>query len=439
MKPWNNYSLEAIKREEFPSLLFDPTLAVIDEYFRLIPRYHYSQEEINKNSKFPVTYTAMHGVGAPFTLRALQSFHLPSYIPVLSQLSADPEFPTVKFPNPEEGKGALALSIETANTQNSHLILANDPDADRLAIAERARNPHEQWNILNGNEIALLFADYVWKAWRKNNPQADPNKCVMISSTVSSKALKAMAAKEGFLFLGTLTGFKWMGNVADEFIKKGFTFLFAYEVEIGFLTGDISLDKDGIRMAALFNELALSLYNSPSSHPLPENDQRGLTCVEHLETLYKRYGYFFMSTSYFFCSEVRIFEEIFQRLRHFDQHGVSEQDFVRVGENAYPKRAGQFVITSVRDISAGIDTSKPGNKSVLPVMTDSFMITFRFANGGTATLRNSGTEPKLKYYIESSSMESKAIAEQTTMAMRQAIIEQFIQPLKFMLKHQGEK
>jgi len=224
----------------------------------------------------------------------------------------------------------------------------------------------------------------------------------MLASTVSSKFLKAMADKEGFTFVDTLTGFKWMGNVAVDMIHQGYTFLFAYEVEIGFLVGDLSFDKDGVRTVAIFAELA-NYHN-----------RRGVTLFSHLQSLYKKYGFFEMNTSYFFCYSQETFKKIFDRLR-------------TCNNGKYVDHAGAYKIVSVRDIPMGYDSSKPDGRSTLPQMTDSYMMTFYFENGGVATLRNSGTEPKLKYYVECHD-DTQEKARKKVDDMTAAIIADLMQP-----------
>jgi phosphomannomutase len=217
----------------------------------------------------------MHGVGGQSVERAFDAFGLPPVIVVREQHDPDPDFTTIEFPNPEEGKGcSLRLAMATAEREGAPVILANDPDADRLAVAERQRDG--EWRILDGNEIALLLADWLWRNYTERHPDADRSKIVMINSTVSSKILAAMAEKEGFHYRETLSGFKWLGNLADELIRAGYTFLFAYEVEIGFMIGDMSLDTDGVRAAPVFVEMANHLY------------EQGLTLSEQLDNLYHK-------------------------------------------------------------------------------------------------------------------------------------------------------
>ena len=169
-----------------------------------------------------------------------------------------------------------------------------------------------------------------------------------------------------------------MGNKIDEVTReRGLEFLFAFEVEIGYLIGDISLDKDGVRTAAVFYELAVKLY-----------DEDGKTLMQRLNELYDKYGYSAMLNSYYYCHNPQTFKSIFNRIRTLQ------------ADTTYPTSIPPYTITSVRDIPLGIDTQQSDGRSLLPVVSDSYMLTFRFGGGSSVTLRNSGTEPKLKYYVE---------------------------------------
>ena len=212
LKPWHaqGESVAPLAFDASHPRLSDPFDEVTGAYFhRSGAEYCWRREQNSKLTQqdCPVTFTAMHGVGAPFTARAFEAFNLPAYIPTPQQIEADPEFPTVRFPNPEEGKGALKLAMETADRAGSKLILANDPDADRLAVAEKVG---EDWLPLNGNQIALLLASWTFENYlsREKPTKEQLSKTCMCASTVSSAVLASMAKKEGFNFYPTLTGFK---------------------------------------------------------------------------------------------------------------------------------------------------------------------------------------------------------------------------------------
>lgn len=363
----------------------------------------------NANSKLRIVYTAMHGVGFPYALQAFKAFNLAEPIPVTEQVDPDPEFPTVKYPNPEEGKGALTLAMQTADAANSPFIIANDPDADRMAIAEKL--PNGGWKIFTGNEIGALLGYWLWISYQNQAKKAPASDVYMLASTVSSKILHSMAKKEGFRFEETLTGFKWMGNRSDELIKQGKTVLFAFEEAIGYMCGTMVLDKDGVSAAVVMAEFASHLY------------AKGMTVEKQLEAIYGKYGYHLSSNSYFICHEPSIIRRLFEELRNYK------------GQGKYPDSCGPYKIDTVRDLTAGYDSTTPDNKPVLPVSKSSQMITFGFANGCVATLRTSGTEPKIKYYTEHCPDPSKGLdkagAEQELQDIVKNIKIHFFQPEKF--------
>lgn len=332
--------------------------------------------DMNNNCPIKFTFTAMHGVSHEYMVKAFQKCGFPKFVSVKEQMEPDPEFPTVKFPNPEEGKSALDLSVKTANEHGSPIILANDPDADRLAVAEKL--PSGEWKLFTGNETGALLGWWLWHCFRTKNPRVPASDVYMISSTVSSKILEVIAKKEGFNFVETLTGFKWMANKACDLMKLGKTVLFAFEEAIGFMCGTTVLDKDGIGAAMQISQLAAHLQ------------KQGLTLNQQLENIYKRYGYHVCSNSYFICYNQSTIKSLFTRIRNFEGPN----------SNKYPTELGSFKITGVRDLTTGFDSTQPDLRAVLPASKSSQMITFHFDNGCVATIRTSGTEPKIKYYTE---------------------------------------
>ncbi|KAI8977624.1 hypothetical protein BDF20DRAFT_906547 [Mycotypha africana] len=379
LEPWDwNYELVS----QSP-LVSDPKKkGVIDAYFEEVKSLCQTRQD-NASTDVKFVYTAMHGVGAPFAKRAFACFDLPEFTPVEAQIQPDPDFPTVAFPNPEEGKGALTLAMETADKVNGNIILANDPDADRLAIAEK--QPNGEWIIFNGNQIgSVLGAACFEKAIAAGKK---PEQLAMVASTVSSKFLARMAEVEGFRFEESLTGFKWIGNTAINLEKQNYTVVFAYEEAIGFTIGDIVKDKDGVSALAFFSEWAVQLY------------KRGMTVYAYLEELYKKYGYFVSENSYFICDDKQKISKIFDRIRYGD---VKEQDSTsKTGYKLhYPATVGGHKVIGIRDLTVGYDSSVKDTVPTLPVSASSEMITFRLENHTVFTIRTSGTEPKIKYYSE---------------------------------------
>ncbi|KAL0131823.1 hypothetical protein PUN28_002994 [Cardiocondyla obscurior] len=362
---------------------------------------------VNRDSTLKFTYTAMHGVGHEYMTAAFEAVNLKPFITVEEQKLPDPEFPTVKFPNPEEGKSALDLSIKLADKSDSSIILANDPDADRLACATKTESG--EWHVFSGNELGALLGWWMIHIHQVLHPDVDMRKTYMLASTVSSKILASMGKKEGFNFEETLTGFKWMGNRAIELMKEDKEVLFAYEEAIGFMCGSNVLDKDGISAGVRVAELAAYL------------DTLGLTLSDKLEEIYEEYGHHISDNSYWICHDPDTIKTIFERLRNYAGR-----------PNSYPVGIlkGKYTITGIRDLTTGYDNSKPDSKAVLPVSKSSQMITFTFKNGLVTTLRTSGTEPKIKYYNElcGSPGEDLNKLKSVLSEMVSAIVAEFLQP-----------
>ncbi|XP_031416136.1 phosphoglucomutase-2 [Clupea harengus] len=358
-------------------LLKDPYQDIHSEYFSAIQK-HCFHREINQKSEVKIVHTSVHGVGHTFVQAAFKAFDLKPPFAVQEQKDPDPEFPTVKYPNPEEGEGVLTLSFALADKEGATVVLANDPDADRLAVAEKQTSG--KWRVFSGNELGALLGWWVFRCWKKQQKAEQVKENVkdvyMLASTVSSKILRAIAIKEGFHFEETLTGFKWMGNRAKELLEQGKTVLFAFEEAIGYMCSSAVLDKDGVSAAAIAGEF--------TSYLAAQN----ITLSQQLKAIYEEYGYHITKNSYFICHDQDTIRKLFERLRNFS------------GPNSYPKECGGISVSAVRDLTTGFDSNQPNNIAVLPTSKSSQMITFTFANGGVATMRTSGTEPKIKYYTE---------------------------------------
>ncbi|KAG8197321.1 hypothetical protein JTE90_013448 [Oedothorax gibbosus] len=374
LKPWPNAldtSLVAVSH-----LAIDPYTEIDQMYYENLAK-HCSMDNIPSEGlkKLKVTFTAMHGMAHSYVKKAFQKSNFENYVPVKEQMYPDPDFPTVKFPNPEE-KNCLDLSIATADRNGSKLILANDPDVDRLAVAEKLHDG--KWYVYSGNEVGALLGSWLWDTLdpelRKN-----PKNCCMVSSTVSSKILRSIAEKEGFIFYETLTGFKWMANKANDAMKNGMTFVFAFEEAIGYMCGSMVLDKDGIHALMQVTRMAARAYSE------------GKILHDLLKETYLTYGYHVSCNSYFICHDPAAIKTMFSRLRNFND------------TNEYPKLLDsetQYQVTGVRDLTTGYDSTQANEVAMLPTSSSTQMITFYFDNGCEATLRTSGTEPKVKYYTE---------------------------------------
>jgi phosphomannomutase len=422
LQPWGECDTSSIRQSD---LVVDATEEITAEYLGAMKTSFCRHFEANQKSPLKIVYTPMHGVGHAFAKKAFELFGLPAYIPVEKQLHPDPDFPTVAFPNPEEGKGALALAMAAADEAGASLIFANDPDADRFAACERlpaGDMTNDGWRMFTGNEIGVMFGHWQWikhvESCKAKGVAVDTSKLAVVASTVSSKMLRAVAHKEGFRFDEVLTGFKWIGNQCAKLQSEGYETLFSYEESIGFCAGDLVNDKDGISAASIFAEMATHLHAHGSTADGPTTTAAGsasCTINEHMEKLYTRYGRFVQRNSYFKCYDPAVTAKMFERLRNAGN---------------YWHKCGAFKIAEVRDLCDGYDSSQPDGQPTLPVSKAAHMLTYTFANGCVATLRTSGTEPKIKYYIEmvAQAGQSSAAAQGEVNAVARAIIEEMLQP-----------
>ncbi|KAM0720829.1 hypothetical protein Q7P37_003114 [Cladosporium fusiforme] len=330
----------------------------------------------------PFTYTPMHGVGLPFLRQIAHDmwFRGNNLRVVKAQADPDPEFSTVPFPNPEE-KGALKLAIEEAQQNGTTVVLANDPDADRFSFAERIDKT--TWHQFTGNQIGILLASHVFDTYQGNR-----SRLTMLASTVSSRMLASMAASEGFHFRETLTGFKWLGNVAQSLRAEGKEPAFAYEEAIGFMFPGVVWDKDGVAAAAVF----LSAWQRWK--------KQGLTPYQKLQALYASYGHFEDANTYLISPSPTTTNRVFTDIRASNA-------------GSRPSKIGSRAILRWTDLTLGYDSGTPDNKPLLPVDASAQMITCELQDV-VFTARGSGTEPKIKLYIEGkagSAKEAKALAE----------------------------
>ncbi|KAL8717126.1 MAG: hypothetical protein Q9225_005608 [Loekoesia sp. 1 TL-2023] len=331
-----------------------------------------SQLKLAETNKLPVQfmYTPMHGVGLRYMTAAVEvttSKGIKGMIVVDQQAQPDPEFSTVKYPNPEEA-GALDLAMSTADKANVSLILANDPDADRFAVAEKVDGV---WHQFTGDQVGALLAYWILSSF------PSPATCddVMLTTAVSSQMLSFIAKAEGFSVYETLTGFKWLGKTAQDLQGKGKRVHFAYEEALGYMFPDVVYDKDGIAAAAVFLR-ACSSWSSPWAK---------------LQELYGRYGYFVTTNTYWRSPSGRKTEAVLQRVRNL--------------EDPFPRRLCHRKVVRWRNITTGYDSATGNNIADLPKDPSSRMITCwlegsKSDDGVRFTVRTSGTEPKIKVYLE---------------------------------------
>uniref|UniRef100_A0AAX7SGP1 Phosphoglucomutase 2-like 1 n=1 Tax=Astatotilapia calliptera TaxID=8154 RepID=A0AAX7SGP1_ASTCA len=344
--------------------------------------------DLNSSSPLKFVHSSFHGVGHAFVQQAFRVFGFPPPIAVPEQKDPDPNFSSVRCPNPEEGESVLVGRVPVSRKTPASC----------------------GWKVFTGNELAALLGWWMFFTWKENHSEpADARSIYMLATTVSSKILQAFARIEGFHFEETLPGFKWVGNRIHELSQTGSRVIFSFEESIGFLCGDTVLDKDGVSSAAVVAEMAAYLHN------------KHLSLSQQLHNIYQTYGYHVSKTSYVVCNDPPTIQRIFSRIRNFD------------GSGSYPKTCGGVQIVHVRDVTTGYDSSQPDLRSVLPVSRSSHMITFTLQNGIVATLRTSGTEPKIKYYTEFCAVPGQSevsTLEEELRKVTAALVDEFLEPEK---------
>lgn len=344
------------------SALKSPVLNYVkDEYVKTVKDSAMFSGEPNDVPEF--VYTPIHGVGLRYMCDALNSTGMTNAMTVvLDQAYPNPDFPTVKFPNPEE-KGALDSAIATAEKNNIALILANDPDADRFAVAEKVGG---QWHQFTGDQIGALLGYHCFQRLDTIEEGED----FMLTSTVSSQMLSSIAADEGFSVLETLTGFKWLGNQALDLERNGKRVHFAYEEALGYMFPSVVHDKDGIAAAMTFLT-AIASWGSP---------------YNMLLQLYQRYGYFETMNTYWKSADVKITRKVFEGIRS--------------NCSPYPESLGSWEVSRWRDLTKGYDSGTPDHVPELPISKDEMITCWLGVKSSDwttrFTIRASGTEPKIK-------------------------------------------
>ncbi len=311
-----------------------------------------------------IAYTALHGVGERFARAALADSGFAHVHSVPEQAEPDGSFPTVEFPNPEE-KGAMDMVLALADKEGADLVLANDPDADRLAVAIRDREGRYQ--MLTGNDTGCLLAHYVLS-------KGEGDDRMVLSSIVSSPWLGDIAAAHGAYFQHTLTGFKWIANEAIRLEKeRGLRFAMGYEEAIGYTIGTLVRDKDGVSAAAVFADFAAWCKS------------QGRNVLEERELCYRRYGMFLSGQR----AVVLPGAEGAERIRRIMKELSSEP----------PEAFGSLAVRAFSDLDAGTRKDADGKVTKLDYPPSDVLL-FELEGGHRIMARPSGTEPKIKFYFD---------------------------------------
>ena len=323
-------------------------------------------EEFGKDMK--IVYTPLHGTGEMLARRALAQAGFDSVQVVEAQATADPDFSTVKSPNPES-QAAFALAEELGRQVGADVLVATDPDADRVGVEVLQKDG--SYLNLSGNQIGAIMAKYILEAHK--NAGTLPENAALCKSIVSTDLVTKIAESYGATMFNVLTGFKFIAEKIQEFEEKhNHTYMMGFEESFGYLIKPFVRDKDAIQAVLVVAELA-AYYRS-----------RGLTLADGIEEIYKEYGYYAEKTISVTLSGVDGAEQIKEIMAKF--------------RNNAPKEWNATAITIVEDFKAQTATAADGTVTNLTT-PPSDVLKYTLADGSWIAVRPSGTEPKIKFYI----------------------------------------
>lgn len=329
-----------------------------DQYRQAINNQPLLVNQTETHRAVSLSYTAMHGVGAKMAEQLLNDNGFTQVYSVPEQSTPDGTFPTVNFPNPEE-PGAMDMVIALAKERQADLACANDPDADRFAVA--ARTPNGDYQMLTGDQVGCLLAQYLLT-------RCDKTSSLVGNTIVSSTLLEKIAQSNNADYYQTLTGFKWLTNVAMSKKEDNKPFLFAYEEALGYAIGETVWDKDGLSALLAFAQLASELKG------------QNKTVWDQLELLYREHGVYLNS-----------------------QRSIAlDPELPAVGEKLRhnpPSTIAGRKVEVIEDLKTLKRTFSDGRSEVIELPVSDVLV-YHLSDGARVIVRPSGTEPKLKCYYQ---------------------------------------
>lgn len=343
--------------------------AVDAEYLKEVKDVNINQDLIDEYGKdMKIVYTPLHGTGEMLARRALAQAGFDSVQVVEAQAVPDPDFSTVKSPNPENQE-AFALAEELGRKVDADVLVATDPDADRLGV--EIRQADGSYRNLSGNQIGAIIAKYILEAHKSAGTL--PENAALAKSIVSTELVTKIAESYGATMFNVLTGFKFIAEKIQEFEeKRNHTYMFGFEESFGYLIKPFVRDKDAIQAVLIVAEIA-AYYRS-----------RGLTLADGIEEIYKEYGYFAEKTISVTLSGVDGAAEIKKIMDKF--------------RNNAPVAFNETAIAKTEDFLAQTATTADGSVTALTT-PQSNVLKYTLADDSWIAVRPSGTEPKIKFYI----------------------------------------
>jgi phosphoglucomutase len=365
----------------------DANIEIIGEkidnlYLDKITELSVSKEAIRRQKDLKIVYSPIHGTGITLVPQALKRFGFENVILVDEQTTPDGNFPTVVYPNPEE-KEALTLALKKAQEVDADLVLATDPDADRVGIA--VKNTDNEFVLLNGNQTGAMLINYLLTAWEEKGKLTGNE--YIVKTIVTTNLIEAIANAKHVKFYNTLTGFKYIGELMTKFEGKQ-TFIGGGEESYGYLIGELVRDKDAIISSAFIAEMT-AYYKD-----------KGSSLFEALLNTYIEYGFYK------------------EKLISITKKGKTGAEEIKAMMEKFrtnpPASLGGSKVITLKDYEKGTETDLTSNTTSKLDFPESDVLQFITADGSIISARPSGTEPKIKFYCSvNGKLASAAVYKET--------------------------
>ncbi|WP_207696071.1 phosphoglucomutase/phosphomannomutase [Enterococcus sp. DIV0212c] len=363
---------------------------VDNAYLKEVKKVTINQELINEMGKeLKLVYTPLHGTGKMLGEKALKQAGFEKFVLVPEQAIADPDFTTVKSPNPEE-HSAFEYAIRLGEKEDADLLIATDPDADRLGAAVRL--PDGSYQVLTGNQLGSIMIQYILEAHKQAGTL--PENAVVLKSIVSSELATAITTKYKTKMVDVLTGFKFIAEKIEQYeADHSQTFMFGFEESYGYLVKSFVRDKDAIQALVLLAEVA-AFYK-----------KQGKTLYDGLQDIFEEYGYFEEKTISVTLSGIEGSEKIKALMKKFREEA--------------PTSFATINVTQTEDFKELTRTSSDGKVEELTT-PPSDVLKYFLEDGSWIAIRPSGTEPKIKFYLATKASSQKE-ADQKIKNFEQAV------------------
>lgn len=364
-----------------------------ERYFAAIEKLMLSEDAVKaQRDKMKIVYTPIHGSGYMPVTTMLERMGMP-VVTVPEQVNPDPDFSTVRVPNPEEAD-ALSMAVALAKKVNAAVVIGTDPDCDRMGVA--VRNDKGEFVLLNGNQTGVLIMDYILR--RNRDKGTLPKNAAVVKTIVTTRLANVVAKDYGATVFDVLTGFKFIGEKIKEWEQTHeYTFMFGFEESYGCLSGTHARDKDAVVASMLFAELACFEENEGSS------------VYDRLQKIYKEYGYFLERAFSFGFTGIDAMDKMNKIMNDIRTSDISSVQ-------------GKKVL-ALSDYLTGVTTKCDGTKEKITLPRSNVLL-YTLENDCWMCVRPSGTEPKLKIYLATKE-DSFDSAEKDLAAMKDEVVKKF--------------